>query len=84
MLVKLIHPTCYNAEMRKDQGEQAGCRKKDTRGLFTAGEDTRGRGVWEDSDQLHADLRRRLQKNVCLERERDRERETVSKSDRCI
>lgn len=39
--------------------------KNDTRGLFTAGEETRGRSVWEDSDQLHADVQMRPQKK-CL------------------
>lgn len=50
--------------------------KKDTGGLFTAGEeDARGRGVWEDSDQLHADLQRPQKKRLPGERERDRHRQ---------
>lgn len=47
------------------------------RGLFTAGENGRGRGGWEDSDQLHADLQRRPRiKRLPGERERERETQT--------
>lgn len=71
MLVKLLHPTRHNTETRKDRRKQAGCLKNDTGGLFTAGEeDARGRGVWEDSDQLHADLQR-PQKKTSAWRERE-------------
>lgn len=41
---------------RKEKGLKKSKQGVENRGLFTAGEDGRGRGVWEDSDQLHADL----------------------------
>lgn len=64
------HPTSPT-EIREEGGLGRSEQKKEDGGLFTAGEGGRGRGGWEQSDQLHADLRK---KRLPGERERKRDK----------
>lgn len=58
------------------QGKDRGQRRD--KGLFTAGEEKRGRRGGADSDQLHADLQRRPQKkHLPGEKERQTEKQKV-------
>lgn len=67
---------------RSKQGKEKGHERD--RGLFTADEGERGRGGWEDSDQLHADLQRMPQKKTSAWKERHTEKQKVRATVRLI